>query len=174
MLCKCAVCGYQKAITEDYTKWPYIPGFRPELYPVTRNGRPDGQLQGFICARCLKSANSMRVFIRTIMTGAQVTDHAVSRYIERSAKDISDFQAGRMAVLKAFSKARKIRFKDDYMFRRVMNNNCNEAEYYWNSDLVFVTTRKEPKTILSVEKLWGKSLNKDFFLSDDQEGEPLP
>jgi len=154
-------------ITKDFTRWPDIPGMRAGLYPVTRNGRPDGQLNGFICSRCLKNANSMRVFIKTIMAGVQVTDHAALRFIERVTSGI-DIETARVAVLRAFSKARKIRFKDEYMFRRFWNNNFEEADYYWNSDLVFVTTRKEPKTILSVEKLWGKSLNKDFFLADDQ------
>lgn len=166
MFCKCAICGYKKAVTEDFTKWPDIPGLRPELYPVTNNGRPEGQLHGFICARCLINANSMRVFIKTIMAGVHVTDHAALRFIERVTSDI-DIETARVAVLRAFSKARKIRFKDEYMFRRFWNNNFEEADYYWISDFVLVATKKEPKTIMSVEKLQGKALNKDFFLVNE-------
>lgn len=58
------------------------------------------------------------------------------------------------------------------MFKRFWNNNFEEADYYWISDLVLVATKKEPKTILTVEKLQGKAFNKDFFLADDQGSEP--
>ena len=164
--CKCAICGYENGITDDFTKWPDIPGLHTVFYPVTKDGKPTGEVLNLICARCLGNANTMRLFVKAMMSGVQITDHAVSRFIERTAADIPDKQTGRVAVLRAFSKARKIRFQRGYMVRRIMSNDFTEADYYWGSDLVFVVTRAEPQTIVTVEKLWGKSLNRDFFLAD--------
>ena len=166
MPCKCSICGYEKGITEDFSKWPDIPGFNAELYPVTKDGKPTGEVLNFICARCLRHANTMRVFVKTMMSGVQVTDHAVGRFIERTSADISDKQTGKIAVLRAFSKARKIRFRTGYMVTRIINNDFKAADYYWVSDLVFVVTRDKPQTIVTVEKLWGKGLNNDFFFED--------
>jgi len=166
MPCKCAICGYEKGITEDFMKWPDIPGLKTEFYPVTRGGKPNTELLNFICARCLQDANNMRVFIKTLMSGVVVTKHAINRFIERSGSDIRDEQVGRLAILKAFSKARKIRFRPGFMIARIIQNDFKETEYYWVSDLVFVATCENPKAIVTVEKLWGKSLNKDFFYVD--------
>ena len=166
MPCKCAICGYEKGLTEDFSKWPEIPNLRPELYPVTKRGKPSGDVLNFICARCLHDANTMRVFVKTMMSGIQITDHAVIRFIARTDADISDKQTGRIAVLRAFSKARKIRFKDEYMVTRILNNSFKGVDYFWVSDLVFVVTKDKPQTMVTVEKLWGKALNKDFFFTD--------
>jgi len=169
MPCKCAICGYEKGITDEFTKWPAIPGLRAELYPVTKGGKPTAKVLNFICARCLKNANTMRVFVKTMMSGVQVSDHALHRFIERTSPDIADKKTGRVAVLRAFSKARRIRFRSDYMITRLISNDFSEADYYWVSDLVFVVTNRKPQTIVTVEKLWGKSLNKDFFYADEAE-----
>jgi hypothetical protein len=165
MPCKCAICGYEKGITEDFMKWSDIPGLKTEFYPVTR-GKPNAELLNFICARCLRDANAMKVFIKTLMSGVVVTKHAINRFNERSGSDIRDEHVGRIAVLKAFSKARRIRFCPGFTIMRIMNNDFKAADYYWVSDLVFVVTSGKPQTIVTVEKLWGKSLNKDFFFVD--------
>jgi len=166
MPCKCAICGYQKGVTEDFMKWPDIPGLKTELYPVTKSGKPETELLNFICARCLRNANAMRVFMKTLMSGVIVTDHAISRVIKRTGSDVRDEQVARIAILKSFSKARRIRFNPEFMIRRIMNNDFKTADYYWVSDLVFVVSDVKPHTILTVEKLWGKRLNKDFFYVD--------
>jgi hypothetical protein len=166
MPCKCAICGYEIGITQDFIEWPNIPGLQPEFYPVTRGGKPTGKILNFICARCLADANSMRVFIKTLMSGVKVSTHAVFRFIERTAAAISDEQVGRVAVLRAFSKARKIRFRPGFTVTRILTNDFREADYFWVSDLVFAVTREEPPTIVTVEKLWGKSLYEDFFFAE--------
>ena len=167
MTCKCAICGYERGITEDFSKWPDIPGLQTVFYPVTKFGKPDSEVLNFICARCLKNAISMRVYVKTLMSGVIVSDHAVLRYIERIGADINDKSAGRVAVLRAFSKSRKIRFRDDIMKMRTMNNDNNEMDYYWVSDIIFVVSKSQPRTIVTIEKLWKKSLNKDFFYADE-------
>jgi hypothetical protein len=169
MPCKCAICGYEKEITDDFTKWPEIPGLRAEFYPVTKGGKPNAEVLSFICARCLKNANTMRIFVKTMMSGVQVSDHAVQRFIERTNAEISNKTTGRVAVLRAYSKARRIRFRSGYMVTRLISNDFSETDYYWVSDLVFVVTKRKPQTIVTVEKLWGKSLNKDFFYADEAE-----
>jgi hypothetical protein len=167
MTCKCAICGYERGITDDFTKWPDIPSLQVVLYPVTKGGKPDSEVLNFICARCLKNANTMRVYVKTLMSGVMVSDHAVLRYIERTGADIHDKSIGRVAVLRAFSKARKIRLRDDIMKIRIMNNDYNEMDYYWVSDTIFVVSKSQPRTIVTVEKLWKKSLNKEFFYADE-------
>jgi hypothetical protein len=166
MSCKCAICGYEKAITDDFHKWSDIPGYTAEFYPITKGGKPDSEVINFICARCLKHANSMRVFVKTLMSGVEVSDHAVNRFIERTSADISDKKVGRVAILRAFSKARKIRFQPGYMVTRTINNEFKDAEYYLINDLVFVVTKDEQRTIVTVEKLWEKRLNIDFFFCE--------
>lgn len=169
MPCKCAICGYEKEITGNFIKWSEIPGLYPEFYPITKGGKPTGEILNFICARCLSNANKMRVFVKTIMSGVQVSDHAVHRFIERTKADIADMETGRVAVLRAFSKARKIRYRSGYMITRIINHDFNEVDYYWINELVFVVTKRKPRTIVTIEKLWGKQLNTDFFYTVDIE-----
>jgi len=169
MACKCAVCGTEREIPEDFMKWPEIPGFKLDIYPITENAKPTGKILSFVCARCLRKANKMRTLMKGIMSGVEVSDHAVSRYIERTKSDISDTQTGKIAVLRAFSKARKIRFRSQHMLNRLANHDFAEADYYWLNELVFVVGRREPRAIVTVEKLWGKKLNEDFFLDEDED-----
>ena len=166
MTCKCAICGYSKGITDDFNKWPDIPGLQTMFYPVTKGGKPDSEVLNFICARCLRSANAMRVFVKTLMSGVIISEHAVLRYIERINPHIQDKSTGNVAVLRAFSKARKIRFRDDIMRMRTINNDYNEMDYFWVSDTIFVVSKSQPQTIVTVEKLWRNSLNKEFFYAD--------
>ncbi|MBU2964926.1 hypothetical protein Q4508_15235 [Amphritea sp. 2_MG-2023] len=164
MPCHCKICGFEKPVTSNFKRWPGIPGFKLDFYPVTQRGLPDGEVMGFICSRCLQSANKMRSYTKGMMLGVEVSRHAVNRYIERTKADIDDFDRGRVAVIRAFSKAKKIKFKDEYTVKRIISNNYNYVDYYWVGDLVFVVTSNQPKTIVTVERLWGKKLNEDFFV----------
>jgi hypothetical protein len=105
----------------------------------------------------------MRVFVKTMMTGVVVTKHAIDRFIERSGSDFRDEQVGKMAFLKAFAEVRKIAILQSFMITRAINNDFKDADYYLVNDLIFVVSCKGPKTIVTVERLWDKCLNKDFF-----------
>jgi hypothetical protein len=168
MSCICKLCGFEKGLTEDYTKWMGLVGLDAPLYPVTKNGQPGGTLHGFICARCLKSANSMRIFIKALVSGVQVTRHAIDRFIQRTKMVFPDEKTAKVAIIKAFSKSRQIRFTVMFQALRIINNQFKEANYYWNGgDLIFVTTKTTPATILTVEKPCNKRLNKDFIYVDE-------
>jgi hypothetical protein len=166
MHCKCAICGYENSYTSDFNKWHAIPNFITEFYPVTKGGKPDGEVLNFICGHCLKSANSMRFYIKTVVAGVVVSKHAVERFISRTKADIEDENVARLAVLRAFSKSRKIIFKQSYTVIRIIKNRFIKADYYWVAGLIFVVAGDNPKTIVTVEKLSGKRLNKDYFYAD--------
>ena len=106
MPCKCAICGYKKGITEDFMKWTDIPGLRTELYPVTKGGKPNTELLNFICARCLHHANSMKLFIKTLITGLVVTKHAINRFAERTGSDIHDKEICKIAIQGVFQSSK--------------------------------------------------------------------
>ena len=48
MACICAICGFRKDITTDFNKWPLIMGKSSEIYPVTRGGNPDKEVNDFL------------------------------------------------------------------------------------------------------------------------------
>ncbi len=163
MSCVCKYCGYQTSVSEDFHTWSNIPNFHPEVYPVTKSGKPDGELLGFICAKCLGNAQSMRSHIKGMVANIKVTQHAAERFMQRTNACEGDVTAARVAITKAFSKAKEIRFTDKYMFKRLLNNRVDVARYFLTSDLVFVVT-EDPRTIVTVEKLQGKKQGRDYFL----------
>jgi hypothetical protein len=76
----CLACDYvSEAVDTDFLTW----GQRFEhsdIYPVTSDGRPEGKLLGFICARCLNRANAMRSWTKGALLGLSCSDAAVTRY----------------------------------------------------------------------------------------------
>jgi len=162
----CAICGYAKEITEDFRQWPLIGDAVVDIYPVTRRGRPSGEVRGFICASCLQSAKSMRLHVKSLMEGIRVTDHALERYISRCTKGAMGEESAKSGLIKEFSHARKVRFKEYYMVERMLNNNSKGANYYFGQGFIYVTTQDEPLTILTVESAKDKRIGKDFWYID--------
>ncbi len=163
--CKCAICGFPVSLTPEYKLWADIPNLNPIIYPVTKNGRPSSQLVGFICARCLGNANKMRLHIKSITGNVQVTKHAVERFTEKMKLSFPDYEAGKLAVIKAFLKTVQIRYKEKYMTLRLMSNRYKDAQYYRSpAGLVFVVTTATPQAIVTVESMGKLKLDEDYFI----------
>ena len=167
MGCQCGICGWEKEITDNFLLWPKLMGASTVIYPVTRGGRPNNEVRGFICAKCLREANSMRVFIKSLFSNIQITKHAIDRYLERCVgSQVMDSETARLAMIKEFSQAKEIYFKEDYQVERLLNNKFIEAKYYFIMGHIYVTDTKTPPTILTVEPTFGKHLNQDFWYAD--------
>jgi hypothetical protein len=138
----------------------------PQMYPVTENGRPDGKVRGFLCARCLRDANSMRDHIKAIMGGVRVSHHAVERYGERFKGERISEERLRVSLIRLFAKAKRIYFKDHFMAERLQNNSGVPAHYWFNGGYIFVTTQTIPYTIVTVERAWGRRLGRDFWYTE--------
>lgn len=171
MGCICSVCGYETFITEDFLKWRGLVNGPAPIYPVMGNGNPARDVKGFICAKCLRDANRSRLFIKTYVSGVEVTPHAVKRFRERSEIAFPDDASAKLGVIRFFGNARRIRFQTVFMVERIISNQFRECGYWLNQDLVFVTSIEKPPTIVTVEKLWGKKLGRDFFYVDEHGGE---
>ncbi len=161
--CTCAICGYTKGLTLDYSQWPKLVGASSEFYPVTEKGYPGNDLVGLICARCLNRANSMRSYIKGLLSKLVVAKHAVERFMMRSNDNQMNEEAAKVTIMKLFNQARPIRFKDKYMVLRILNNHFREARYYYAQGFIFVLTAEFPPTILTVERTGDKKLGRDFF-----------
>ncbi len=163
MSCVCAICGFRKDITPEFKQWPLIMGKSSEIYPITKNGNPNRELKGYICAKCLREASKMRVYIKDLLSGIKVTKHAVERFLLRNPGEKMDKETAKRVIKKLFNRAEQIRFKDVYMVERLLRNKVMPVDYYYSNGFIFVATQETPPTILTVELSMGKKLGKDFF-----------
>lgn len=163
MTCECTICGFKKHHTDDFKKWPNIPGQKIEFFPITEDGKPNSKLINFICLKCLGRANRMKSYIQALMAGLVISQHAVRKFIERNSIGIREELMAKKVMLKLFSNGQRIKFSDKTMLIKKLNNNCSEAQYYLFENLIFVVSSGKPKTIVTVFKTEGKKLNQDFF-----------
>lgn len=163
----CAICGFSRSLPEDWTEWPKILGTSSDIYPITKGGKLDGEVKGFICARCLGEAKRMRTNLQMILKGVTVTKHAIDRFIERSKGHSVTPEAARSAILKLYAQARPIRFRDDHMLRRIFSNKFQSARYFYIHGWIMVATDEDPPTILTMEVSGQKKLGKDFFYVEE-------
>ena len=161
MLYTCAFCGHGWELPKRIDHWPQAtPGV--EIYPVTDDGKPDGDLRGYICARCLGMATSMRVYM--LMASFVITEHALQRFISRNPRAHLDEATARVAMRKMLGQARRVRFKREFMTKRFVSNDCQEVHYLYSPNgFIFVTTIERPPVVVTVERTGGKKLNRDFF-----------
>jgi hypothetical protein len=83
MKCACCICGWSRDLPEDLRDWAHVGDREIDIYPVTNAGKPHAEIQAFICAKCLRSANSMRLHIKALASKVNVTKHALERFLER-------------------------------------------------------------------------------------------
>ena len=165
MTCECTICGFKKYLTDDFKKWPDIPGKKIEFLPITKTGKPNSELLSFICSNCFGRANKMKIYIQALMSGLVISQHAVQKFIERNSINIREESMAKKVMLKLFSKGQRIKFSDKKMLIKKLNNNCSDVQYYLSQNLIFVVSSGQPKTIITVFKTEGKKLNQDFFYS---------
>lgn len=152
----CAICSRARDLPDDYTLWPRIAQSTLDIYPVTPSGRPTQPAQAYVCARCLRSANSMRIHIKSIIEGVKVTQHAVKRFVERKPGEFMPEEIARTAILKIFAQSKPIRFKNKL-------NLTNEVQYTYAQGFIFVVAQEDPPVIVTVEKAGHRKLNSDFW-----------
>jgi hypothetical protein len=150
----------------DFNEWPPLVGTTVDIYPITKRGKPEGELLGFICAKCLKDANAMRVYMKTFLRKVRITHHAVQRFLQRQRGEPVSEESARVAIIKVFDHARLIRFKDEFMFRRMLNNECEAADYYYHGGWILVVSREHPPVIVTMERAGFKKLGRDFYYYD--------
>jgi len=94
-----------------------------------------------------------------------ITEHSKKRFIERTNPKKIDEESIKKFILRLFSYAEEIAFKKDFMVERLINNRFIKVKYYVKKNLVFVVKEeKQIKTIITIEPLLDKKLNKDYFL----------
>jgi hypothetical protein len=116
------------------------------IYPVTRNGNPEGELLGFICSSCLKSSEKMRIYIKSKMSGIEVTQHAVHRYLNRNDGEPVSEKAAKASIIRMFDSARRVSFRNrDYVAR--MEKRHGPSLHWYQAGWIFITTTSEPYVI---------------------------
>lgn len=163
----CAICNYTRTLSDDFTLWPTEVQGPVDIYPVTAFGKPTKPLIGYICARCLKSANAMRIYMKSIIQGIKVTQHAVDRFMERHTGEHMTEEAARVTILKLFSKSKPIRFKSEHMIHRFLKNRSVEVRYTYAQGFIFVAAKEEPPVILTIEARGLRKLNRDFWYEEE-------
>lgn len=160
----CAICSCARDLPDDYTLWPRMVQSSLDIYPVTPSGKPTQPSKAYVCARCLRSANSMRIYLKSTIQGVKVTQHAVQRFVERQSGDFMPEEIARTAILKIFAQSRPIRFK-----YRAPKNHPAAVKYTYAQGFIFVATREAPPVIITVHTAGRRKLNSDFWY----EGEDL-
>lgn len=152
----CAICSRARDLPDDYTLWPRIAQSTLDFYPVTPSGKPTQPAKAYVCARCLRCANSMRIHIKAVLRGVKVTEHAVKRFVERKSGEFMPEEIARTAILKIFAQSKPIRFKNSM-------NRPNEVQYTYAQGFIFVVMQEDPPVIVTVEKAGHRKLNSDFW-----------
>lgn len=149
MLCKCSVCGFKSDLPSGLFSNDAAPIPGPiEMYPITSNGKLNGWVAGFICARCLRQANDMRIAVKSRQQNVQITQHAVDRFLERQVGEQVTGDV-RVTILRLFSHARQQGLGN----QRARKRDCSgqpESRFFHHAGWVFVTTGEEPLTILTM------------------------
>ena len=163
----CAICNWIRPFPDDFTLWPQEVQEHIDIYPITEYGKPTRRLKGYICARCLHEANEMRIYIKSIMQGVQVTKHAIDRFMERHAGEHMSDETSRVAIIKIFSISKPIRFKNRFMVQRFLNNRHKAVRYTYAQGFIFVVAKEEPPVILTIEATLNRKLNEDFWYEEE-------
>ena len=166
MSIKCSICNYKYELPDDYTLWPSMINAPAEIYPITVLGKPNKPIKGYICARCLRAANSMRIYIKSIVQGIIITSHAVERFLERYSGEHMTEEAAKTAILKIFAQSKTIRFKSKYMIDRLLKHELKEVRYTYAQGLIFVISIEEPPVIITIEATLDRKLGEDFWYED--------
>ncbi len=157
MTCICKICGLEKDYPQDYEKWPSILTNKPAMYPVCKNGNPDNKTSRFICARCLSQANKMKGYIKTIVSGLIITDHAAQRFIERSTFGVENVAKARKTILKIFNKASKANSIEKSKFIMEIDSKYADADFYIFQHTIFVVSDGHPnKKLLTIFRIKSK------------------
>ena len=160
---QCAICNSTRDLPEDFNEWPQELGKSLDIWPVTDDGKPTSRIRGYICSYCLSAANSMCFHVRSLMHGVIVTNHAIDRFLERQRGEPMPRGVARRAIIKIYSKSKPIRFKSQYVIKRLFNNDFEEVNYKYAQGFVFVVTKDKPAVIKTIEMAGGKKLNEDFW-----------
>jgi outer membrane protein assembly factor BamA len=162
----CGICNYTRDLPDDYNLWPRVVQGSIDIYPVTPFGKPTQPPIGFICALCLRAANSMRIYIKSIVQGVNVTQHAIKRFLERRAGEKMTEETARVTILKLYAQSKPIRFKSQHMIHRFLKNEFTEVRYTYAQGLIFVVTREEPPVVVTVEATGHRKMNEDFWYEE--------
>ena len=162
----CAICNWTRPFPDDFTLWPHEVQEPIDIYPITEYGKPTRRLKGYICARCLHDANDMRIYIKSIMTGVNVTKHAIDRFLERRKGENMTEETARLSILKLFSQSKAIRFRGKHMLHRFLAHNRTAVRYTYAQGFIFVVAIEEPPTILTIEATDDRKLNDDFWYEE--------
>ena len=163
----CAICNYTRNLPDDFTRWPDVIQGPIDIYPITEHGKPTRRIKGYICARCLHDATATRIYIKSIIQGIKVTQHAVDRFLERTSGEHISEETARVTILKLFSHSKPIRIKSEHMIHRLLKNNLKEVRYTYAHGYIFVTTKEEPPVIVTIENAGQRTLNNDFWYEEE-------
>jgi hypothetical protein len=163
MSCTCSVCKRTVEVTTDFSSWPQVLKKQVGFYPITRHGNPQGELLGFICTSCFKAASKMQIYIKSIMSGIEVSEHAVTRYLERNDGEPISENAAKASIIRMFDSAKPIVFRDIAYLAR-MTRRQGVSLHRYKAGWIFITTTAQPYTIKTMLhcKSSNIKLNYDF------------
>ena len=92
----------------------------------------------------------MQIYIKSIMSGVEVTQHAMRRYLERNDGEPITEKSAKTSIIRMFDCARRIVFRDKNYLAR-MTEKHGDSFHWYQCGWIFITTTDEPyiiKTLL--------------------------
>ena len=77
-------------------------------------------------------------------------------------------ETARVTILKLFIQSKPIQFRSRHMIHRFLKHRMTEACYTYAQGFIFVATKEEPPTILTIEATGHRKLNKDFWYEENK------
>jgi hypothetical protein len=95
-----------------------------------------------------------------------VTKHAINRFLERTPDPNPPQKPNtiKKAIKKLFQNSFEIRFSKEHQFRRLLNNGCEDAKYFYNQGWIFVCSNN---TIVTMERQGLKQFGVDLFKTEE-------
>jgi hypothetical protein len=158
----CKFCRRVLRSTTNYARWPEL-GVWSNFYPILQADRK-GAL-GFICSKCLDSANQMREQIEKDR-GVAITDHAVDQYLARIDEKVAREKV-KPIIFRLYSQSRRVRFEDKFVAKRMLNNDCKDAIYmFYEPEKIMLVLNIDAPVIMTVYHPFDYKLDKHFWHID--------
>lgn len=92
----------------------------------------------------------------------KITKHAEQRFLQRNDRQIKPKDISKI-IIKLLENSFPIEFSKEHRVKRLLNNGFEDAEYLYNNGWIFVCSKTEPKSVITVERQDDRQFGRDLF-----------
>lgn len=164
MSCKCSICGYESDVPLNYKDWFSLSDLHIDIYPITQKGEMDDNVINFICAKCLRNANKMKVMIKLMRDKIAISDSLVNNFMDICEAQLNNKDKYKLHLLKQFKDSELIDKKKEKKLYNYLTSTFGDYVFHSNNDYIFIIKQnKDVKEIVGVKSK--KKRNFPYYLA---------